>query len=350
MAGNGSESKSYQTALNAMKNVATANGVAEPDPLRCLSTYVRSVFKDEVPGEDKFAMMLAQWIQNWAVTYAALNSTTHQIISDAMLFKFNEAKSIRILNCTALHLYQGLRILNDDQKEEVRFMKFLRKWKSNEGFVRHTYTFTFPINSAGNALDAKAEKISETCTLSNVSQHAEGQLLRFYENIAKSGDHPVLLFDEQKKRGLSAKNGICKPTDFVLDGSLPLLLQREKDINKATHFETKAMPSCLWDLTFIFSMSREKFQALGPRLDTLGFIDIVDDGSGDLTITASALLCYISFMLRMTTYVGCAMPITEPLLTQDLQGLGTCVYEAPKKDVETMMSRCEEDETDVVSE
>lgn len=338
-----SDQADYKLMVNQMKNVATTNAVSEVDCLRAISTFLRNGFKQDQESEDRFAHMLGQWTENFFVTYAALNSTIHEIISDALLFKFNESRSVQILNCTGFHLYQGLNVLTEGHSNtaEPRYAAFLKKLKSNVGFTRHTFTFTFPINQEGTGLDAKSEDISKSCTLVNVAQQAEGSLLRFYDALEKNGDHPVLVFDEQKIRGEAAKKGITKPVDFELNGTLPLLLQRDKDISLTEHFETKGVPRCFWDVTFIFSMSREKFQKLGPRLDTLGLMEVVDDGSGLLVITASAYLCYISFMLRMTTYLTCAQPITAELLAPQFKELAHVTYTAPKKDVKSMLEKQE---------
>jgi hypothetical protein len=259
---------------------------------------------------------------------------------------------VQILNCTGFHMYQGLNVLTEGHthENEPRYTAFLKKLKSNTGFTRHTFTFTFPINQEGTGLDAKSEGISKSCTLVNLAQQAEGSLLRFYEGLEKNGDHPVLVFDEQRVRGEAAKRGISKPVDFVLNGTLPLLLQRDKELSLSEHFETAGVPRCFWDVTFIFSMSREKFQKLGPRLDTLGLMEVVDDGNGMLVITASAFLCYISFMLRMTTYLTCAQPILAELQVPKFKEIPTVVYTAPKKDVKTMLEKQEKATARVVPE
>jgi hypothetical protein len=326
--------------MNQMKNVATTNNVGEVDCLRRISSFLRTGFKDDNGSEDKFAHMLAEWTQNYFVTNAALNPRIFEIISDALLFKFNSSDNVRILNCTGLHLYQGLTILNEghDKSGENRFAGFLRKLKSNN-FTKHSYVFTFPVNDKGTGLDAKAEGISKSCTLSAITQQAEGSLLQFYANLKKNGDHPVLLFEEELKKGELAQKGISKPVDFVLDGNLPLLLQRDSDVTTGDHFETHAVPSCFWDVSFVVGMSREKFQALGPRLDTMGILEIVDDGAGELTLTLSSFLCYLSFMLRMTTYLVCAQPILDVLKEPELKSLVHVQYDAPKKDVAGMLEK-----------
>lgn len=327
--------------MNQMRNVATTNNVGGADPLRRLSTFLRTAFKDENDTEDRFAHMFGEWTQNYFVTYAALNSKIHEVISDALMFKFNTSQ-MRILNCTSLLLYQGLNVLNqgNDTKNE-RYLSFMRKLKSNT-YTRHSYVFTFPINDKGTGLDPKAAKISESCTLVKTAQQAEGNLLAFYANLKKNGDHPVLLFQKELEKGEMAQAGITKPVHFVLDGTLPLLLQRPEEITTAEHFEVDGVPSCFWDVVFIISMTRAKFQELGPALDTMGLLDIVDDGQGELVITCSAFLCYLSFMLRMTTYITCAQPILEELKEPKFHSLPHCEYVTTKKDVRGLLKRQEE--------